>query len=427
MKKILWVVLTLVLVALSACSSPPTAVVEGIVLQGNLQSEQSRVIPAADNADIPSLIKDNNEFALELFQELRSISPGENLFYSPLSISEALAMVFAGARGETASQMAETLNFNLEPETLYNALNWLEQHLIDTGNTTDFRLSIANAIWGQNGYPIMPEYLDILARYFGAGLRGLDFAGDAEISRKIINDWVSTETAGRIPELLGAGSVNALTRIILTNAIYFDADWQSKFTKESTREENFYLLDNTIVRVLMMSQTGSFKYADGVDYRAVELPYAGSGFSMVIMMPEQNKFEEFENSLDIQKLDGIIESLSTNIINLKVPKFEFSCDYSLKEILSRLGMPDAFSGSADFSGMCSGGILIDDVVHKAFVSVDEEGTEAAAATGIIMIGSSPDTTEPINVTIDHPFIFFIRDVQTGAIIFLGRVMNPILS
>jgi serpin B len=423
------VFLNLLMVALVlglvACAQPAS----GDVLQSEKERETA---PAVSETDLATLVEGNSAFAFDLYQALS----GEegNLFYSPYSISLALAMTYAGARGETEQQMADTLNFILSQDRLHPAFNSLDLKLASRGEGAEgkdgegFRLNIVNAIWGQKDYEFLSGFLDLLAENYGAGLRVLDFINAPEESRITINDWVSDQTEGRIEDLIPQGLIDSLTRLVLTNAIYFNAAWQYPFPEDMTEDGLFYLLDGGEVTVPMMRQTESFGYAEGDGYQAVELPYdAGelpAELSMVILLPQAGNFEAFEASLDSQQVDGIIKSLEHRQVTLTMPKFEFESEFGLKETLSAMGMPIAFSGSADFSGMTGNrDLCITDVVHKAFVSVDEAGTEAAAATAVVMeLTAVP--MEPIEVTIDHPFIFLIRDIETGAILFVGRVVNP---
>jgi serpin B len=375
------------------------------------------------------LVEGNSAFAFELYQALK----GEegNLFYSPYSISLALAMTYAGARNETAEQMADTLHFLLEQDRLHPAFNWLDAELAsrDEGaagkDGEGFRLNIVNAIWGQKDYEFLPDFLDVLAKNYGTGLRILDFITETEKSRLTINDWVSNQTEGRIEDLIPPGAIDALTRFVLTNAIYFNAAWAYPFDEDITADGPFYLLDGGQVIVPMMKQTESFGYTEGKGYQAVELLYDGGELSMVILLPEAGNFEAFEEGLQSQQVDAIINDLQDTRVTLTMPQFEFDSEFRLNDTLAEMGMRDAFSpGDADFSGMTGNRELyISDVIHKAFVAVDEAGTEAAAATAVIMKRVAVPKP-PVEVTLDHPFIFLIRDIETGAILFVGRVMNP---
>ena len=421
MKKVLSVLMVIVIMSLTACSQPASA--------GILQSEKPRVTePQVSQGDLATLVDGNSEFTFELYHTLKDT--GGNLFYSPYSISLALAMTFAGARGETERQMVDAMHFSLLQDRLHPAFNSLDIELASRGegakgkDEEGFRLNIVNAIWGQKDYEFLSEYLDILAENYGAGLRILDFVAAPEPSRITINDWVSDQTEGRIEDLIPQGAIDTLTRLVLTNAIYFNAAWQYPFNEEATVDGTFNLLDGAKITVPMMNQRESFGYAEGETYQAVELPYDGNELSMVILLPKAGQFEDFEGSLNYKTVEGIISDINRRQVSLQMPKFEFESEFSLKSVLANMGMPIAFSGDADFSGMTGNKDLsIDEVIHKAFVSVDEAGTEAAAATAVIMrLTAAPE--EPVAVTVDRPFIYLIRHIETGSILFIGRVMNP---
>lgn len=398
---------------------------------GVLKSDKERITePNVSTDEQALLVEGNTIFAFELYQALK----GEegNLFYSPYSISLALAMTYAGARGETAQQMADTLQFLLEQDRLHPAFNWLDAELAKRGEGAQgkdgegFRLNIVNAIWGQRDYEFLPAFLDVLAENYGAGLRILDFITETEKSRVTINKWVSDQTESRIKDLIPPGAITELTRLVLTNAIYFNAAWEHPFNEKVTADGPFYLLDGGQVIVPMMKQTESFGYTEGEEYQAVELLYDGGELSMVILIPEASQFGAFEEGLQAQQVDAIINDLRNTRVTLTMPQFEFDSEFSLKDTLAGMGMRDAFSpDDADFSGMMGNPeLFISDVVHKAFVAVDEAGTEAAAATAVI-VGTTSAPGEPlVEVTIDRPFIFLIRDIETGAILFVGRVLNP---
>ena len=373
----------------------------------------------------------NTGFAIDLYQAIRGADG--NLFYSPYSISLALAMTYAGARGSTAEQMAETLHFSLPPDQLHPAFNGLDLQLSQRGETAagkdsqGFRLNVVNAIWGQQGYGFLEEFLDLLAQNYGAGLRLLDFVNATEESRVTINDWVSDQTEEKIKDLIPEGLIDAATRLVLTNAIYFNAAWMNPFPEGMTQHGPFTTLDGSELTVPMMAQTESFGYFQGDGYRALELPYDGQELSMLILLPDAGSFGAFEASLDASQLNETIQQIEGRQIALTMPKFEFEASLSLADTLAAMGMPDAFGGLADFSGMTGDReLFIGAVLHKAFVSVDEAGTEAAAATAVIMkrLGL-PEA--PIEVKVDRPFIFLIRDIDSDTILFVGRVLTPSAS
>jgi len=420
--KVLLVVLALVLLLpVTACNQQ----VAGELLMSDKPRDTS---PDVSQADLALLTEGNSAFAFNLYQELRK--KGGNLFYSPYSISVALAMTYAGARGDTAEEMAATLQFLLEQDRLHPAFNWLDAELASRGEGAQgkdgegFRLNIVNAIWGQKDYGFLSTFLDVLAENYGAGLRILDFINETEKSRLAINDWVSDQTEDRIKDLIPQGAIDVLTRLVLTNAIYFNAAWKYPFDEDMTADGPFYLLDGGQVTVPMMQQIQSFGYTDGEGYQAVELLYDGDELSMVILLPASGNFEAFEEGLEAQQISDIISDLQLAQVTLTMPKFEFDSEFSLKDTLAEMGMPAAFSEAADFSGMTgTRDLCISAVLHKAFVSVDEAGTEAAAATAVI-VGETAVPGQSVEVTVNRPFIFLIRDIETGSILFVGRVLNP---
>ena len=422
MKRLMFFLLTVIMIiGLSGCSQ--------VVSAGEVKSDKARITsPVVNTSDATTLVNGNSEFAFDLYQVLKK--EDGNLFYSPHSISLALAMTYAGARGETAKQMADTLHYRLAQNALHPAFNSLALELSKRGegakgkDEKGFRLNIVNAIWGQKDYKFLSTFLDLLAENYGAGLRVLDFIKDPNASRETINQWVSDQTEGRIKDLIPEGSITPLTRLVLTNAIYFNAAWQYPFTKSATANGPFHLVNRTDVTVPMMRATENFGYMKSGNTLAVELPYDGNELSMVILTNTTGNFSDFENTLTLPTVKAILDNLRYTRVALTMPKFEFESQFGLKETLRSIGMVEPFEISADFTGMSTQSDLhIDDVIHKAFVSVDEEGTEAAAATAVI-VGTTSMPAEPVIVTLDQPFVFLIRDIKTGAILFIGRVMNP---
>jgi len=407
--------------AVLACGQPAGGAI--------IRSAKQRITtPQVSQSDEQTLVDGNNAFAFNLYQSLKKDSG--NLLFSPFSISMALAMTYAGARTQTEAQMADVLHYTLPQDQLHPAFNALDLALASRGkgakgtDSKGFKLNVVNAIWGQKGYQFLPVYLDTLAQNYDAGLRILDFQKSPEPSRVTINDWVAEQTANRIKDLIPSGSINELTRLVLTNAIYFNAAWLKQFNKDTTSNGAFNLDGGTTETVPMMRQSTQFNYAEGQGYQVVELPYDGNELSMVIFLPANGNFGKFEGELTAAKADSIIRSLGNRQVNLTMPRFTFESSLGLKSTLSAMGMPVAFTDAADFSGMSAGkDLLIQDVVHKAFISVDENGTEAAAATAVI-VGTTAMPANPVDVTIDRPFIFLIRDIPTGTVLFLGRVMNP---
>lgn len=391
-----------------------------------VQSSKQRIMnPDVPDADAAELAAGNTAFALDLYQYVRGQSG--NIFFSPYSISIALAMTYAGARGETERQMAEALHFTLGQDRLHPAFNALDLALASRGEEDDdgkFQLNVVNKLWGRTGYEFLGEFLDILAEHYGAGLQLMDFVNAAEDARVTINDWIAAQTANRIQDLIPPGAITPATVLVMTNAIYFKAAWRESFEERDTRHESFTLLDGTSITVPMMTQEAEHKYLDGDGFQAVELLYDGDELSMLLIMPDEGNYEAFEGTFDAARLHSIVQALQGVHLRLSMPRFAFDWSVSLGQPLSDLGMPIAFGGDADLSGMNGiGGLFIEDVIHKAFVAVDEAGTEAAAATAVITTETSVPPP-PLPVIIDRPFLFVIRDIETEAILFLGRLQDP---
>jgi len=375
-------------------------------------------------AEIGRLAEGNNRFALDLYRRL-SRQEG-NLFLSPFSISTALAMTCAGARGDTEKEMAQTLHFNLPPDRLHPAFSALIGGLRTDFEKSGYEFQIANRLWGQKGYPFLDSFLETIEKFYGAELALLDFKNAAERARRTINAWVEKETAGKIKDLIGPGVLNALTRLVLTNAVYFKADWSRQFKKELTKEAPFHLSSGRDVTVSLMNRKDDFGYLEEEDLQVLELPYANGDLAMVILLPgKASGLAKLERSLTPENLDRWLSALRKREVNVYLPKFKLDSGFDLRSALSALGMSSAFTlGTADFSGMDGKkDLFISAVIHRAFVSVDEEGTEAAAATAVVMtMGLSPD--QPPVFRADRSFVFLVRERATGGIIFIGRLEDP---
>ena len=347
-------------------------------------------------------------------------------------------MAYAGALGETEHQMAATSRFGLPRDSLHPAFNAPDLSLAPSDaadDTENFRLTIANSVWGQYGYEFLPEYLDILAVNYGDEVRKVDFRRGPEAARIRINSWISDETEQRITILIPIDALAEPTKLALDNAIYFKAAWHKPFDGRATGDQPFYLLDGSERDVSMMRQQSSLRYAGGEGYQAVELPYKGGDVDMTIIAPDSGRFQEFQDSMSGQPLQVIVDSLDYESVRLAMPRFEMESAFSLSDTPKAMGMPDTFDDqAADLSGMdgracrARGDIclLISDVLHKAFVSVDEAGTEASAATAVI-IGTTREAIEettPIELVVDRPFLFVIRHLPTDTILFVGRMMEP---
>ena len=378
----------------------------------------------------------NTAFAFDLYRAVNDSD--DNIFFSPYSISLALAKAYAGARGDTERQIAETLHFDLPQDQLHSAFNVLDLSLVsETWDDEDdgFVLNVASSVWAQEGYGFLPDYLDTLVLNYGGEVRPADFRRDAEDARGRINDWVADETEDRIRGLIPSGGIDEFTRLVLANAIYFRAAWRSAFDERATTDRPFYLLDGSERKAPMMRQQSNLRYAASDSYQAVELPYKGVEMAMTILLPDSGRFSEFEESLSGDSVGAILDGLDYELVRLTMPRFETDSAFSLSDTLEAMGMPDTFNDeAANFSGMdgrlCKkkGDIclLISDVLHKAFISVNEAGTEAAAATAVTVGVTQAEEVklEPIDLVLDRPFLFIIRHQATGAVLFVGRVLDP---
>jgi serpin B len=389
------------------------------------------LLPGVSSQDAQSVIAANNQFAFDLYGRLRGTE--KNLFLSPYSIVKALAMVYAGARGQTAAEMAEVLHFRLDPESQSRAFaearKLLNAHK-DPSGSKGVQLRLAAGLWGQKGYSFRKDFLALLQDSFGAGLATVDFRRAPEPARLAINGWVEQYTAGKIKDLFPPGMLNPDTRLALVTAIHFKGDWASPFARNATTPEPFFPPSGKKVLVPMMGHTDTFGYLENNDLQALELPYAGGEWAMVVLLPRKvDGLAALEKSLSAEQFAGWMGQLCRREVKVFLPRFTMESAFSLADTLEALGIRRAFGVSADFSGMSAGGepLYIGAVVHKAFVEVHEEGTEAAAATGVsIAPGAAPGMihVEPPVFRADHPFLFAIRDLRTGTLLFLGRVVHP---
>ncbi|NQT73880.1 MAG: serpin family protein, partial [Chloroflexi bacterium] len=387
-------------------------------------------IPTPES-ELEELVSGNNAFAFDLYSEMQS--EDGNLFFSPFSISTALAMTYAGAQGETEKQMSDVLHFTLPQQDLHPTLNALDILLTAKDDQQPiegkFVLNIANSLWGQKDYPFVPEFLQIILTNYSAGIEFVDYRNDFETARSAINDWVSEQTEEKIKDLIPEGGIDELTRLVLANAIYFYSDWLYPFEASRTHDRPFNLLSGDQVDVPMMNQLAPFRHSSGEGYQAVELRYVGDTAAMTIIVPDSGNFTSFESGLSIDVLQEILANLQQKDVALTMPKFSYDYSLNLAQTLAEMGMPRAFDkGKAEFFGIAKetpeGPLCISGVFHKAFVDVDEKGTEAAAATAV---GVSTTFLPHVDVqlTIDRPFIYLIRDVNTGSILFMGRVLSPV--
>jgi serpin B len=381
---------------------------------------------AAPPAATESLVTSNNAFAFDLYSHL---SAGDgNLFFSPYSISSCLAITYTGARGDTAAQMAGVLHFDADPAKLSTDFAALQKQLARSESKGGTELNLANGLWAQQNHPFLKSFLNTAEDDYSAKLNQVDFHTRAEPTRLQINDWVSDQTRGKIKDLLPSGSLDESTRLVLVNAIYFKGRWAEQFKKEKTRDLPFHVTADRNEEARLMNIEKSFKYAETDAYQLVELPYKSGSLAMVVVLPKQiDGLKKIEASLDATTLNQQIAQAEKQDVEVFLPKFKITAQFSLAETLKAMGMPTPFTLKADFSGMDGERDLsISAVLHKAYVDLDEEGTEAAAATGTTMMAASMRAMPPPHPIFraDHPFIFFIRDTQTGAILFLGRITDP---
>jgi len=430
MKNRLAALLAIALVA-SACtsaSSTPGATAPGAT-PGDAVSLARADVPraSADPAGAAEAGAAVNAFGLDLYRRLAAGQP--NLVFSPASIALALGMARAGARGETAAEMDAVMH-GLATDDHAGWLNALDLALASRSGTFDdasgqklaVALRIANAPFAQRGMPLEQAYLDALAARYGAGLRLVDYVGDTEGVRRAINAWVDEQTERRIPELLAPGVLTRDSRLTLVNAIYLKAPWLEAFQADQTTDGPFTRADGSSVEVPLMTTQAPMSYASGRGWQAVEIPYVGGSLAMTVIVPDD--LAAFEAGLDADLLASISGALAPAEVTLTLPRFSIETKADLGAILAAAGMPSAFDDRADFSGITTAEQLqIADVVHQANIDVDEKGTEAAAATAVVMRATGMPA-EPVALRVDRPFLFAVRDVPSGAVLFLGRVGDP---
>lgn len=378
-----------------------------------------------DRTSLTRLVAGNNDFAVDLYRELRKAQG--NLFCSPFSLSSALAMTFAGAVGNTADEMAQVLHFDLDNEALHAAFAHLQASLAAAQRPGQVQLALANSIWPHIGHPFLPEFVTLLQRFYGVSITPVDYESATEAARQAINTWAEQHTAGKIKDLLAPGILGALTRLVLVNAIYFKGTWLYQFDPAHTREARFWLTASKHVTAPLMQQTCRLPYAEVDGIQVLSLPYAGDALSMIVLLPAWDKgLASLDALFTAERLDDWLQSLLAQEVQVLLPRFKISNTFRLDATLKALGMIGAFNGSADFSGMdgIPHYLYIGAVVQKAWVQVNEEGTEAAAATAVVMKARGAPEPPPPVFRADHPFVFLIMDRATGSILFCGRVVNP---
>jgi serpin B len=391
-------------------------------------AESKPAVSAKLTDDVSAVVRSGNQFALDLYQRLRS---GEgNLFFSPSSISTALAMAYGGAAGSTEAEMARTLHFQMPREQVHAAMRALQSFWKADEKKQGFRLNLANRLWGQDGYKFLPEFLQLTLTNYGAELSRLDFAKEAEQARQTINQWVEEQTQNKIKNLIPTADVVRDARLVLTNAVYFKGDWSDPFNKKLTKDEEFHVSANRTIKAPLMHKQRRFRYSARDGLQVLELPYGDRSLSTIVLLPDKvDGLADLEGRLTIDQMRKWTDTLRSRDVIVYLPRFKTTSQFEMSKTLKSMGMLSAFdASSADFSGMTGGkDLFISAVIHKAFVDVNEEGTEAAAATGIIMLPTAAPIRDPEMPPVfraDHPFVFLIRDNRTGAILFLGRIADP---
>jgi len=374
---------------------------------------------------VRSVAEANNAFGLDIYRRLAEENR-ENLFFSPLSLTTALAMTYGGARGTTAQEMAQTLRFSLPQEELHPALLGLSQELMGSVQGQGQELSVANALWLKTGLRLLPDFLGLIEANYGKEINQLDFCQE-EVSREAINSWVAERTRERIKELIPPGVLKCETRLVLTNAVYFLGEWIHKFDPQETSPDPFFSGGGKEIKTKFMNQTGSFAYGEGEGYQVLEMPYQGRRLVMTVLLPKaKDGLAGLESRLDGEWLKEAVSTLKPRQVKLSLPRFQVDARLDLAKHLVAAGMAEACSARADFSGMTGErNLSIDSVLQRAWLKVDEKGTEAAAATAVVVgLTAAVKPQEPVVFKADHPFLFLIRDRRTGAVLFMGRLTAP---
>jgi len=402
-------------------------IIFGIVFSSCKSQKKSAAVPAIAESgfNASNLAESNNHFAIDLFKQIQSRT--DNLVYSPYSISTVLAMTYSGASGKTAEQMSEVLYFP-PPGELERASWDLKNHILSNDTLSGTEISLANAIWAQENFNFLTDYTDRIKKWYDAPLTEMDFTQEdsREESRMKINNWVEKNTREKIKDLISPGVLDANTRMVLTNAIYFNGKWKSPFNKNMTATRIFHVSSQESVKTDFMRHTTTFAYYEDEEIQALRLPYRGERLSMTILLPKSvDGWKLLSQVLNKDKLDRVESHFAETEVTVSLPKFTFESKFNLSEELSGMGMDQAFNMVADFSGMTDEkNLFIDEVIHQAFIEVSESGTEAAAATAAIIRLKGAPTEQPVRFNADHPFLYLIRDEHTGCIIFMGRLVKP---
>ncbi len=411
------------LILLTGCTEDSKDVTNSNIDITTLESNLTRnLAPEVSTNELLTLADNNNQFAFTLFDKLYDDEAG-NIFFSPYSISKALAVVYAGANGDTKTEMASVLNFEIEhEEQLHNSFNGLDLHL--NQNDENYTFEVANAMWPQKDFPVLDSYLNTIKVNYGANVKTLDYVKQTETSRVAINNWVEEKTHERIKDIIPKGEIDDATLFVLTNAVYFKGQWLSEFYENDTKDATFTAEDGSTHEIAFMNQRELYyQYLKEDNYQAINLPYQKNRSSMLIILPDEGAFSNAINSIE-SIYQQTQEGMTSKNIALKMPKFEFNTPlYNIKEYLKMLGMNQPFLANADFSNLSNTTLKIDSVLHKAFITVDEKGTEATAAT-VTIDANVTKPPEPIVFNINRPFIFFIKDTMSGQILFMGVMRTP---
>jgi len=413
MKKIKLILITgaLLLVILPACKC-------------SKNNMENKTVAVVENTTPVNITENNNLFALDLYKKISNNQ--ENLFYSPYSISTALAMTYAGARGITEKEMSTVMHFPANNAEFYNKYNEVLKNINALNNGSTVNIYTANSVWAQMNFKFRDEFLEIIKNNFNSSINLVDFIKETENSRIQINKWVETQTNEKIKELIKPGLIDYLTRMVLVNAIYFKADWETAFDKQQTQKMDFLIDETKTISCDFMFAEQEFKFYENEDgLKAIEIPYSKGKMSMLIILPKDNAgFNMLKKEISLDFYKKINSTLESKKVKLYLPKFKTTSEFELSDILKKMGMPEAFSDRADFSGMTgTKDLKISKVIHKAFVEVNETGTEAAAATAVVMrIKSMP--MAPPEFRADHPFMFIIKENSANSILFAGNIYNP---
>ena len=383
-------------------------------------SVNAKTMINAESIEEYNIATANNAFAFDMYSMIKN--SGENVFFSPYSIFSAMAICYDGAESATKEQISNVFYYPLSKPILEGS----SKEFIDAINSGNdkYELKSANALWVPEDYTLNEQYVSNAENYYGGMVTPLDFAGQTEDSRLVINDWIEDKTNDKIKDMLAKGSIDGSTKLIITNAVYFNGTWLQEFEEAGTRKRTFYLSDGQEKKVDTMYVVGTFNYGEDENAKILELPYKGDDISMYIVLPSENDIESFENDFTFGYYNNLKDTLNSDQVKILLPKFTFDTKAELNEPLQDMGIVDAFdSGKADFTGIsASGELFISEVVHQAHIGVNEKGTEAAAATIVAMEESAP--YNKYEFTADHPFMFFIEDKRTGCILFMGKVENP---